>query len=530
MSELDLTNKMNSGSITAWMMQRFDGSRNPVAFQKEQSVNPTDAFSTVFQQATKAADSKPKQVVNGFARSVQQNEYLQKAQNQKEPLQNSADKKRSTLSIPVSDNQSTTLENTIEQVSTDEEIEETKPNDGQEQTVSATMEQLLSMLQKMIDEIKTAMLDPENSVDNEEQLVVLKVIEQLQSLLTNSQEFTGIDEKLMMLLKNGIKNMNNGEQQVDTSHTKKPDSAFVQLESLIKELGIQVEQAQGNKEKVNPAKLTHLIQKMEAVAAVVHSKIVEGLKNPHMKSSAEKTITAESVPLAEIEKQTATLTSEPQKTFVLEPDEPIVKISAPIQEAVPKTQVSIPIQAHQAGFQTFAGESRMSAIKADIEMVQVKSQAFSSLLNGLESGKSLTDQVIGKLNAYAETGKHEMELQLKPESLGKINMKLVEEKGLILAKFTTESEQVRAILESNMQLLKDALEKNGLSVQQLSVSVGNGKQEQTQEKANNERSTQNVFARQSSIEEETTIKDVSMLSSRIYDYIYGMNSTVNFSA
>lgn len=35
-----------------------------------------------------------------------------------------------------------------------------------------------------------------------------------------------------------------------------------------------------------------------------------------------------------------------------------------------------------------------------------------------------------------------------------------------------ESEQVKAILESNMQMLRDALEKSGVDIQSLSVSVG----------------------------------------------------------
>ena len=49
---------------------------------------------------------------------------------------------------------------------------------------------------------------------------------------------------------------------------------------------------------------------------------------------------------------------------------------------------------------------------------------------------------------------------------------IVNERGEIIARFVAESEQVKAILEGNMQLLKDSLQKSGVMVQSLEVSVG----------------------------------------------------------
>lgn len=74
-------------------------------------------------------------------------------------------------------------------------------------------------------------------------------------------------------------------------------------------------------------------------------------------------------------------------------------------------------------------------------------------------------------------------MHLKPDSLGKLTLKIIHERGEILAKITAENQQVKEILESNMQMLKDALEKNGYSVQNLSVSVRNGN-ENNQSKEN----------------------------------------------
>lgn len=93
--------------------------------------------------------------------------------------------------------------------------------------------------------------------------------------------------------------------------------------------------------------------------------------------------------------------------------------------------------------------------------------------------EAITNQVMMKVKLMAGENKQEMEMQLKPENLGKLSLKIIHERGEVLAKITAENEQVKGILESNMQLLRDALEKNGFTVQSLSVSVGHGNSENT---------------------------------------------------
>lgn len=82
------------------------------------------------------------------------------------------------------------------------------------------------------------------------------------------------------------------------------------------------------------------------------------------------------------------------------------------------------------------------------------------------------NQVIEKAKVVITGDKSEMVMDLKPDSLGKLSLKVVTERGMVVAQFVAESQQVKQILESNMQLLKDTLEKQGLAVQEFSVSVG----------------------------------------------------------
>ncbi|MCX7747000.1 MAG: flagellar hook-length control protein FliK [Clostridia bacterium] len=83
----------------------------------------------------------------------------------------------------------------------------------------------------------------------------------------------------------------------------------------------------------------------------------------------------------------------------------------------------------------------------------------------------IINQVIEKAKVTLNGDKSEMSMELKPESLGKLTLKVITERGVVMAKFVAESQQVKEVLESNMQLLKDTLEKQGLAVQGFSVSV-----------------------------------------------------------
>lgn len=65
-------------------------------------------------------------------------------------------------------------------------------------------------------------------------------------------------------------------------------------------------------------------------------------------------------------------------------------------------------------------------------------------------------------------------VNLKPDSLGKITLRVATENNFVAAKILTENYQVKEIIENNFHMLKDALEKQGLIIHDLSVSVKDG--------------------------------------------------------
>jgi flagellar hook-length control protein FliK len=88
------------------------------------------------------------------------------------------------------------------------------------------------------------------------------------------------------------------------------------------------------------------------------------------------------------------------------------------------------------------------------------------------SANDVLKQVVEKAKVILNGDKSEMIMDLKPDNLGKLSLKVVTERGMVMARFIAENQQVKEVLETNMQLLKDALEKQGMQIQEFSVSVG----------------------------------------------------------
>ncbi len=107
-------------------------------------------------------------------------------------------------------------------------------------------------------------------------------------------------------------------------------------------------------------------------------------------------------------------------------------------------------------------QTQATVATEDIQKVQTSPKVLDS---------EIISQVIEKAKVVITGDKTEMALELKPESLGKLSLKIVTEQGIVMAKFVAESQQVKQVLESNMQTLKESLERQGLNVQGFSVSV-----------------------------------------------------------
>lgn len=147
------------------------------------------------------------------------------------------------------------------------------------------------------------------------------------------------------------------------------------------------------------------------------------------------------------------------------------------------------------------------------------------------TAKEIINQVIEQAKVVLTPEKSEISMDLKPDSLGKISLKVVTENGIVMAKFVADSHQVRQVLEANMQLLKDSLEKQGMLVQGFSVSVRQDPNQSGRDWTKPQNGTGRSITRTAyrTAEIESSLADVLEAAVRENPYQWG-SSTINLTA
>lgn len=87
--------------------------------------------------------------------------------------------------------------------------------------------------------------------------------------------------------------------------------------------------------------------------------------------------------------------------------------------------------------------------------------------------EAVMQQIADRLQHAIRSGLNEIRLQLRPESLGEVKMRIRVEGDVVFARIHVESQQIKQIVETNLQSLKESLMQQHLSCGSLEVSVGN---------------------------------------------------------
>lgn len=115
-----------------------------------------------------------------------------------------------------------------------------------------------------------------------------------------------------------------------------------------------------------------------------------------------------------------------------------------------------------------AAENLLSGLAQGMETAQGSEITFSdSYVSYEDILKQMIDSI--RVNVTADTSS--MELQLTPESLGKINLNVVTKNGEVTATITAQNDTVKAAIESQLIELKENLNNQGLKVSSVEVTV-----------------------------------------------------------
>ncbi len=85
----------------------------------------------------------------------------------------------------------------------------------------------------------------------------------------------------------------------------------------------------------------------------------------------------------------------------------------------------------------------------------------------------IADQILEKIKITVTPEITSFDMVLTPEELGRVNLTITEQDGVMKASFVTENELAKEAIESNLVQFKEMLTEQGLKVDSIEVAVGN---------------------------------------------------------
>lgn len=121
-----------------------------------------------------------------------------------------------------------------------------------------------------------------------------------------------------------------------------------------------------------------------------------------------------------------------------------------------------------------AGRESLFAGQVTVQAGQAPGQAPTTAVTpgSVPDFQAIAAQIVQHSRMMTAGRRSEMEIQLKPEHLGRLRLKLSLEDGLVTARFAVENPRVGHVIEANLLQLRQVLQDAGLKFHQASVDVG----------------------------------------------------------
>ena len=114
--------------------------------------------------------------------------------------------------------------------------------------------------------------------------------------------------------------------------------------------------------------------------------------------------------------------------------------------------------------QTFRADF-LNQFRPELQQTQGASSSWST------DTQDIMRQIMDYMRIQVKADTSSLEMQLHPESLGTLHIQVASKGGILTANFITQSEAVRAALESQMVQLRESFEQQGVKVEAIEVTV-----------------------------------------------------------
>ncbi|TCO79946.1 flagellar hook-length control protein FliK [Marinisporobacter balticus] len=321
-----------------------------------------------------------------------------------------------------------------------EKIENAEKDNAKEELPQELMD-FIASLNKLLEEMDKKMLVEGKDVAVTASFEELK--SQINEFLSNmdqnnivaTQDTASLKETLMQL-------MNQFETAMDQTEVKVESEDFNELLSKIKAV---LEDNQYDKTKDTPV-TNDVIDKKDLTN--VQSKEDAKKDTETVKNEVSVNTKNETKADSENERQMSQNENKEGKSGFFANKEQKIIISDKIIQELPTT------------YNVQSNVTSVENIKIENDMLQKPN--FNNIL----------EQMVEKAQVIVDEKGSEMSLQLKPDNLGNLSMKIAVERGIVIANIVAENQAVKEVIESNFNALRDALNEKGFGISELNVSVG----------------------------------------------------------
>ncbi len=170
---------------------------------------------------------------------------------------------------------------------------------------------------------------------------------------------------------------------------------------------------------------------------------------------------------------------------------------------------------------------------ANVKSVFVDALAKNAVTETGEAGlaaaaqvREIANQIMEHIKITIRPEQTNMELQLNPEHLGRVNLTITEKEGMMTAQFTTQSEVAKEAIESQMTALRESLQNQGIKVEAIEVTVsefGFERDRQSEQSGNGEPEKRRKS-------DDFTVEDTDETAPKMADYLNVTDSSVDYSA
>ncbi|ABX43072.1 flagellar hook-length control protein FliK [Lachnoclostridium phytofermentans] len=98
---------------------------------------------------------------------------------------------------------------------------------------------------------------------------------------------------------------------------------------------------------------------------------------------------------------------------------------------------------------------------------------FSDELTTVQELRDITNQIVEQIKVVIKPSQTSMDMMLNPEHLGRVQLNISSKEGVLTASFITQNQVAKEAIESQIQVLKENLEAQGLKVEEIEVTIAN---------------------------------------------------------